>query len=164
MIVRTSAGTIQFGAPPETIKDTIGSGEGVAPIFVLTRSFFAYDRGISFAELEFPILRTMNSAQRTLFQSFMVRGEHAAGDVLCRAGSSDAEAFLVATGELEEVAAGALVAGFDAITDEWPQPTTVKACVDSSVYRLQPAQLRDFLLRYPGLYLQPLHADEVRTA
>ncbi len=55
MIIVTSRGPVQFGAPPETIKDTMGTPTGVANIFVLTREFFSYDRGISFAEMEFPI-------------------------------------------------------------------------------------------------------------
>lgn len=55
VVVQTSKGPIQFGAPPETIKDTMTSPEGVANVFVLTREFFSYERGISFAELEFPI-------------------------------------------------------------------------------------------------------------
>lgn len=55
MIVLTSQGPVQFGAPPETIKDSMGTPEGVASVFVLTRDFFSYERGISFAEMEFPI-------------------------------------------------------------------------------------------------------------
>lgn len=55
MVVKTSLGPVQFGAPPETIKDSMGTPDGVAAIFVLTREFFSYERGISFAEMEFPI-------------------------------------------------------------------------------------------------------------
>lgn len=55
VVVKTSQGPVQFGAPPETIKDSMGTPDGVANIFVLTREFFSYERGISFAEMEFPI-------------------------------------------------------------------------------------------------------------
>lgn len=55
VVVRTSQGPVQFGAPPETIKDSMGTPDGVANIFVLMREFFSYERGISFAEMEFPI-------------------------------------------------------------------------------------------------------------
>ncbi|MBT3221290.1 MAG: cyclic nucleotide-binding domain-containing protein [Proteobacteria bacterium] len=55
VVVLTSAGPIQFGAPPETIKDTMTSASGVPGIFVLTREFLDYNRGVSFAEIEFPI-------------------------------------------------------------------------------------------------------------
>ncbi len=55
MLCLTTDGPIQFGAPPETIKDSIGSPTGVAHTFVLTRKFFDYERGMAFAEVEFPI-------------------------------------------------------------------------------------------------------------
>lgn len=54
-MVATSRGCVQFGAPPETIKDSMGTPDGVANIFVLLPEFFSYERGISFAEMEFPI-------------------------------------------------------------------------------------------------------------
>jgi CRP-like cAMP-binding protein len=65
MVVATSAGVIQFGAPPETIKDTIESKEGVAGIFVLT-DFFDYGRGVSFAEIEFPVYHSFFMRKRPL--------------------------------------------------------------------------------------------------
>ena len=54
-MVTTSKGPVQFGVPPETIKDSLLRPHGVPNIFVLTREFFCYERGVSFAELEFPI-------------------------------------------------------------------------------------------------------------
>jgi CRP-like cAMP-binding protein/phosphoribosyl 1,2-cyclic phosphodiesterase len=54
MLVLTSLGPVQFAAPPETIKDTIPTSHGVANIFVLTPTFFDYERGVSLAETEFP--------------------------------------------------------------------------------------------------------------
>ena len=55
VLVRTSAGSIQFGVPPETIKDTMPRKGGVPTTFVLTRRLFDVERGVSLAELEFPI-------------------------------------------------------------------------------------------------------------
>ena len=55
VVVKTSAGSIQVGVPPETIKDTMRTPDGVPPVFVLTRELFDYDRGVSVAEVEFPI-------------------------------------------------------------------------------------------------------------
>ena len=52
--IATSDGLVQFGAPPETIKDTLTSDLGVAHIFVLTRRLFDTKRGIRLAEIEFP--------------------------------------------------------------------------------------------------------------
>ena len=55
ILVNTSVGYIQFGAPPETIKDTMALPESVPNIFVLPNQLFNWDKGISLAELEFPI-------------------------------------------------------------------------------------------------------------
>ena len=54
-LMDTPAGYIQFGAPPETIKDTMGFPKKVPDIFVLPETFFNWTKGISVAELEFPI-------------------------------------------------------------------------------------------------------------
>jgi len=54
-LVDTPAGYIQFGSPPETIKDTMTFEKGVPKIFVLTRDLFNWIKGISVAEIEFPM-------------------------------------------------------------------------------------------------------------
>ncbi|MBN2077995.1 MAG: cAMP/cGMP-dependent 3',5'-cyclic-AMP/GMP phosphodiesterase [Spirochaetes bacterium] len=54
-LVDTSIGYIQFGSPPETIKDTMGMPKDVPQIFVLTAELFNWIKGISIAEIEFPI-------------------------------------------------------------------------------------------------------------
>ncbi|MCB1309982.1 MAG: cAMP/cGMP-dependent 3',5'-cyclic-AMP/GMP phosphodiesterase, partial [Leptospiraceae bacterium] len=54
-LVETSAGYIQFGSPPETIKDTMFLPLGTPQIFVLPNKFFHTRKGITVAELEFPI-------------------------------------------------------------------------------------------------------------
>ncbi|MEE8440367.1 MAG: hypothetical protein V3S41_01500, partial [Spirochaetia bacterium] len=54
-VVSTSSGRIQFGSPPETIKDTIVTEEGVPEIFVLPRPMFNWSKGINVADMEFPI-------------------------------------------------------------------------------------------------------------
>lgn len=54
-VVTTSEGRIQFGAPPETIKDTLITDEGVPEIFVLPRQMFNWSKGINVADMEFPI-------------------------------------------------------------------------------------------------------------
>ncbi|HKA87631.1 MAG TPA: cyclic nucleotide-binding domain-containing protein [Haliangiales bacterium] len=53
-IVETSIGAVQFGAPPETLKDALNAGLEVPSIFVLPRVWFSRRRGTSLAELEFP--------------------------------------------------------------------------------------------------------------
>ncbi|MBN2531756.1 MAG: cAMP/cGMP-dependent 3',5'-cyclic-AMP/GMP phosphodiesterase [Spirochaetales bacterium] len=55
ILVNTPVGYIQFGAPPETIKDTMYLPESVPDIFVLPNQLFNWDKGISLAELEFPV-------------------------------------------------------------------------------------------------------------
>lgn len=54
-LLETSAGYVQFGSPPETIKDTMFLPESTPTIFVLPRHFFHKYKGISVAELEFPL-------------------------------------------------------------------------------------------------------------
>ena len=51
----TPAGAIQFGTPPETIKDTMVLPSSVPRIFVLPDRTFHWRRGINHADLEFPI-------------------------------------------------------------------------------------------------------------
>jgi CRP-like cAMP-binding protein/phosphoribosyl 1,2-cyclic phosphodiesterase len=52
--VRTSAGAIQFGMPPETIKDVMSSSLDVPILYVLPQELFDRLRGLSIAEFEFP--------------------------------------------------------------------------------------------------------------
>jgi CRP-like cAMP-binding protein/phosphoribosyl 1,2-cyclic phosphodiesterase len=54
-LVDTPIGYIQFGSPPETIKDTMRMPKDVPQIFVLTAELFNWFKGISIAEIEFPI-------------------------------------------------------------------------------------------------------------
>jgi CRP-like cAMP-binding protein len=53
LVVSIGGGAVQFGVPPETIKDTISSG--VPGIFIVPKSMFSLEKGISLAELEFPV-------------------------------------------------------------------------------------------------------------
>lgn len=54
-LVETSVGYVQVGSPPETIKDTMMLPRSTPQIFVLPNKFFHVEKGISVAELEFPI-------------------------------------------------------------------------------------------------------------
>lgn len=54
-LAETPAGNIQFGAPPETIKDTMHLDSGVPDIFVLADEMFSWVKGISVGEIEFPL-------------------------------------------------------------------------------------------------------------
>lgn len=54
-VTETSAGYIQVGSPPETIKDTMFLPRSTPQVFVLPNKFFHVTKGISVAELEFPI-------------------------------------------------------------------------------------------------------------
>ncbi len=54
-LVQTPFGYVQFGSPPETIKDTMKLPGGVPEIFVLPEKMFNWIKGISIAEIEFPI-------------------------------------------------------------------------------------------------------------
>ena len=52
--VRTGMGAVQFGLPPETIKDSMDLGLEIPQVFVLPRVLFDRRRGLSVAETEFP--------------------------------------------------------------------------------------------------------------
>ena len=52
--VRTSAGPLQIGIPPETIKDVMELKLDVPVAYVLPRDLFDRRRGLSVAEFEFP--------------------------------------------------------------------------------------------------------------
>jgi CRP-like cAMP-binding protein len=54
-LVKAGETYIQFGSPPETIKDTMSLEGGVPQIIVLPNEFFSWTKGISVAEVEFPI-------------------------------------------------------------------------------------------------------------
>ena len=54
-LVNTSEGYIQFGSPPETLKDTIYLPLSVPSIFVLPIEHFDPKVGMSVAEIEFPV-------------------------------------------------------------------------------------------------------------
>jgi CRP-like cAMP-binding protein/ribonuclease BN (tRNA processing enzyme) len=54
-LVQTSIGAVQFGAPPETIKDALSAKLQVPSIFVMPRTWFSKRRGLTVAELEFPV-------------------------------------------------------------------------------------------------------------
>lgn len=64
--IPTPVGPVQFGAPSETIKDTLRDELGVPNIFVLGKHLFDPRRGLSYADLEFPIYFNLFAKQRPL--------------------------------------------------------------------------------------------------
>jgi len=54
-LIDSPIGYIQLGAPPETIKDTMMMEKNVPRIFVLPENMFSWNKGISIAEIEFPL-------------------------------------------------------------------------------------------------------------
>ncbi len=66
-LVDTSAGYVQFGSPPETIKDTMALPRSSPQIFVLPNKFFDKYKGISVAEMEFPLYYNHFLRQRKTF-------------------------------------------------------------------------------------------------
>ncbi|MCO4781306.1 MAG: cyclic nucleotide-binding domain-containing protein [Candidatus Cloacimonetes bacterium] len=54
VIVNTHIGPIQYGCPPETIKDSMGLDCGVPQVFLLGDNLFDAHSGTCLAELEFP--------------------------------------------------------------------------------------------------------------
>ncbi len=62
---------LQFGAYPETIKDTMGRPQGVPSVFLLPERLFDVRRGVSRAEIEFPV-----------YYNFYLRGQRTR--LICR--------------------------------------------------------------------------------
>ncbi|MHB2017091.1 MAG: cyclic nucleotide-binding domain-containing protein [Candidatus Xenobia bacterium] len=54
VLLTSPLGPIQYGAVPETIKDTMESTHGVPTVFVMPPHLFDAERGINMAEIEFP--------------------------------------------------------------------------------------------------------------
>lgn len=54
IIIQTSAGNIQFGMPPETVKDSMMKGLDVPQIFVIPTKRFDFSACVNVAEFEFP--------------------------------------------------------------------------------------------------------------
>ena len=54
-LVKAVGRQIQFGVPPETIKDTMVLPDSVPDCYVLPREMFNWHKGICVAEIEFPV-------------------------------------------------------------------------------------------------------------
>lgn len=54
VLIKTPSGSLQIGAPPETIKDTLKIQGEVPDTFVIPNRMFSADRGVSLADFEFP--------------------------------------------------------------------------------------------------------------
>jgi CRP-like cAMP-binding protein/glyoxylase-like metal-dependent hydrolase (beta-lactamase superfamily II) len=65
-VVETSAGPIQFGAPPETIKDHMAEGAAPPTIYVIPRVRFDLQRGVNVCEIEFPAYYNFFVKQRRI--------------------------------------------------------------------------------------------------
>ncbi|GBG31824.1 cGMP-dependent 3',5'-cGMP phosphodiesterase A [Hondaea fermentalgiana] len=54
VVIRTTIGPVQFGMPPETVKDSMAMGLQVPEIYVVPRERFNMSAGVNVCELEFP--------------------------------------------------------------------------------------------------------------
>lgn len=66
VVVRTSAGPIQFGCPPETIKDHMALGLTVPTFYVVPKERFDRARGVNVSEVEFPAYFNFFVLKRTV--------------------------------------------------------------------------------------------------
>jgi CRP-like cAMP-binding protein/phosphoribosyl 1,2-cyclic phosphodiesterase len=55
LLIPAASGNIQYGIPPETIKDTMKLAGGVPDTFIVPRHMFDLHRGVALAEMEFPV-------------------------------------------------------------------------------------------------------------
>ena len=54
LLIKTKIGNVQFGMPPETIKDSMNIGLDVPKYFIVPSKRFETRLGLSVAEFEFP--------------------------------------------------------------------------------------------------------------
>jgi len=54
LVIKTSAGNLQFGMPPETVKDSMLLGLDIPEIYVLPTKRFDFNSCLNVAEFEFP--------------------------------------------------------------------------------------------------------------
>ena len=55
LVIRTLLGNLQFGMPPETVKDTFLIEGGVPEYYIIPSQKFDWQDGINFMEFEFPV-------------------------------------------------------------------------------------------------------------
>lgn len=55
IIIKTAIGNIQYGIPPETVKDSMAIGLQVPEYYIIPREKFDWNDGISLMEFEFPV-------------------------------------------------------------------------------------------------------------
>ena len=55
LLIKTKAGNIQYGIPPETVKDSLSIGEQVPEYFIVPQERFNWTDGITLMEFEFPM-------------------------------------------------------------------------------------------------------------
>lgn len=54
IVIQTKIGNIQFGIPPESVKDSINAGLTVPSVYIIPHNRFDKDKTLSAAEFEFP--------------------------------------------------------------------------------------------------------------
>lgn len=54
-VISTILGNVQYGLPPETIKDTVAIKGGVSEYYIIPTERFDWKDGINFMEFEFPV-------------------------------------------------------------------------------------------------------------
>jgi len=79
LAVKTSVGEIQFGMPPETVKDSMSLGLNVPQIYVVPRERFNLSAGVNVCEIEFPAFYNFFIRQR---KTTLVTHRYAYNDLL----------------------------------------------------------------------------------
>jgi CRP-like cAMP-binding protein len=64
--LETPAGPMQFGAPSETLKDSLSLASGVPETIVLGQELFSSRRGVALADVEFPVYYQLFAKRRPL--------------------------------------------------------------------------------------------------
>lgn len=65
IVLQTSLGNIQYGIPPETVKDSISMGVSVPEYYIIPKKTFDWTDGINLMEFEFPVYFNFFIRKRT---------------------------------------------------------------------------------------------------
>jgi hypothetical protein len=132
--------------------------EGTAVAAKLRRLYARRDEG-TWRLLDMnPLLQHLGAAQRTHLQALLERITFERGQVLSQRGKGPEVLLLLDFGSVEWMGSrwgeGSLVGEAARVVDQREQGFTVRAVTNGVAYRADPEGARDFLLRYPGLFLR----------
>jgi CRP-like cAMP-binding protein/phosphoribosyl 1,2-cyclic phosphodiesterase len=138
---------------------------GTPVVATMQRLYASRDLGTWRILDQHPILRDLNSTQRTRLQAMLEPCSFESGERLLTRFEAGPSSFILLEGRVESDdgqvfdAVGALITDIEAVTHTTPTSITFTARTAVKAVRIPCAGFQDYLLAYPGLYLRLLHND-----